>query len=185
MEQGCSVEITNNLREYCTEQCLAFSKILTPHPPSLLSESVLPPHQRRGRGGYTLAGRWGGGGSIFWKMPDTGVASYSLISLRRRASCNIMHYFNDDSLCYCWMTADIVRSSQLSTCPCQGGRYGPPFPASITETVCSSTLAFGLFGEHYKIGIGRPRHNSSIPMPTYTCKKLHLHCIQYMVLYND
>ncbi len=47
-----------------------------------------PPHQRRGgtpRGGtqYTLAGRWGGaGGSIFWKTPHIGLASYSIISLR-------------------------------------------------------------------------------------------------------
>ncbi len=31
---------------------------------------------------YTLAGWWGGGGSIFWKTPDIGLASYSLISLR-------------------------------------------------------------------------------------------------------
>ncbi len=50
----------------------------TPSPPS---ECVLPSHQRRW-GRYTLAGRWGGGGLIFWKTPDIGLASYSIIPLR-------------------------------------------------------------------------------------------------------
>ncbi len=52
-----------------------------PPPLSPPSEWVLPLHQRRG-GGYTLAGRWGGGGSIFWKTSDIGLASYNIISLR-------------------------------------------------------------------------------------------------------
>jgi hypothetical protein len=39
-----------------------------------------PLHQRRG---YTLAGRQGGGGgSIFWKKQDIGLASYSVVSLQ-------------------------------------------------------------------------------------------------------
>ncbi len=51
-------------------------------------------HTRRA-GGYTLAG-WGGthspggegvGGSIFWKTPDIGLASYSIISLRFYGIC--------------------------------------------------------------------------------------------------
>ncbi len=46
-------------------------------PPPLHPASVSsPPHQRRG---YTRAGRWGGGGSIFWKTPDIWLASYSVI----------------------------------------------------------------------------------------------------------
>jgi hypothetical protein len=52
----------------------------TPSPPS---ECVLPPHQSGG--GYTLAGRWGGGGPIFRKRPDIGLASYSIIPLRQSA----------------------------------------------------------------------------------------------------
>ena len=54
----------------------------TPSPPS---ECVLPPHQSWG-GGYTLAERWGGGGSIFRKTPDIGLASYSIIPLRSTSS---------------------------------------------------------------------------------------------------
>jgi hypothetical protein len=49
----------------------------TPSPPS---ECVLPPHQRQG--GYSLAGGWGGVGSIFRKTPDIGLASYNIIPLR-------------------------------------------------------------------------------------------------------
>ncbi len=52
-----------------------------PHP--LSTQRVCPsPDQRRGGGGYTLAGQWGGGGSIFWKTLDIGLASYRLIALR-------------------------------------------------------------------------------------------------------
>ncbi len=56
----------------------------TPSPPS---ECVLPPPQRQGgrRVHYTLAERRGGG-SIFWKTPDIGLASYSLIPLRFKPS---------------------------------------------------------------------------------------------------
>ncbi len=46
-------------------------------PPPLLPASVSSP-----RLWYTLAGRWGGGGSIFRKTPDIGLASYSIIPLR-------------------------------------------------------------------------------------------------------
>jgi hypothetical protein len=42
---------------------------------------VCPPPPPKA-GGYTLAGRrGGGGGSIFWKTPDIGMSSYSIISL--------------------------------------------------------------------------------------------------------
>ncbi len=40
-----------------------------------------PGDQRRG------VGRWGDGGSIFWKTPDIGLASYSLIPLLRVRPC--------------------------------------------------------------------------------------------------
>jgi hypothetical protein len=43
----------------------------TPSPPC---EFVLPPNKG---GGYTLAGRRGGWGSIFWKTRDIGLPSYS------------------------------------------------------------------------------------------------------------
>jgi hypothetical protein len=49
-------------------------------PPPLQPASVSSPRTKSG--GYTLAGRGGGGGSIFWKMPDIGLASYSMIPLR-------------------------------------------------------------------------------------------------------
>ncbi len=60
-------------------------RTIDPPPPSPPSECVLPPHQRRGI--HTLAGLWGGGGSIFRKTPDIGLASYSItiIPLRPRA----------------------------------------------------------------------------------------------------
>jgi len=53
----------------------ASSKILTPTP--LSAQRVCPPPAP-----YTLAGCEGGGGSIFWKTPDIGLASYTIISLR-------------------------------------------------------------------------------------------------------
>jgi hypothetical protein len=55
-----------------------------PPPPSLLSECFLPPHQRRGV--THSPGGEGVGGSIFWKKPDIGSASYSLIPLRSQGS---------------------------------------------------------------------------------------------------
>ncbi len=41
---------------------------------------VLP--RTKGGGVHTRRGVGGGGGSIFWKTPDIGLASYSIISLR-------------------------------------------------------------------------------------------------------
>jgi hypothetical protein len=53
-------------------------------PPTPLSTQRVcpPPAPKAGGAHYTLAGRWGGGGSVFWKTPDIGLASYSIISLR-------------------------------------------------------------------------------------------------------
>ncbi len=51
-------------------------------PPPLHPSSVSSPRTKGG--GFTLAGRWGGGGSIFRKTPDIGLASYSIIPLRHR-----------------------------------------------------------------------------------------------------
>ncbi len=50
-----------------------------PPPTSPPSECVLPPHQRRGV--HTRRAERGGG-SIFWKTPAIGLASYSPVSLR-------------------------------------------------------------------------------------------------------
>ncbi len=88
----------------------------TPFPPS---ECVLPPHQRRG---YTLAGRWGGGGSIFWKTPDIGLASYLLqynlstdtalfflhCQLTRRYSCILIKTFHQ-KLCSMYLPLQNLR----------------------------------------------------------------------------
>jgi hypothetical protein len=46
-------------------------------PPPLPLASVSSPPTKGG--GFTLAGRWGGGGSIVRKTPDIGLASYSII----------------------------------------------------------------------------------------------------------
>ncbi len=56
-----------------TELCLASSKILTPHPP-LHPASVSSPRNKSG--GTPSPGGEGGGGSIFWKTQDIGLASY-------------------------------------------------------------------------------------------------------------
>ncbi len=63
-----TVQGTKYLRRLSTEQCLAFSKILTPHP--LSTQQVCPPPRTKGRrqgGTYSP----GGEGSIFWKTPQT------------------------------------------------------------------------------------------------------------------
>ncbi len=54
---------------------------IDPPSPSPPSECVLPLHQRRGVHN-TRQGAEGGGGSIFWKTQDIGLASYSVIPLR-------------------------------------------------------------------------------------------------------
>ena len=54
-----------------------FQNIDSP-PPSPPSECVRPPHQRRG--GTHSPGGDGGGGSIFWKTPAIGLASYNNLS---------------------------------------------------------------------------------------------------------
>ncbi len=61
-------------RLYCKRpiQCLASSKILTPHPLTARRVCTLPPLVR---GKNTLAGWRVGGGSIFWKSPDTALYS--------------------------------------------------------------------------------------------------------------
>ncbi len=56
---------------------------IDPQPPLHPAIVSSPRTQRRG-GGYTFSGRWGGGGSIFRKTPDIGLASYSIIPLRVR-----------------------------------------------------------------------------------------------------
>jgi hypothetical protein len=52
---------------------------IDPPPLSPPSECVLP---RTKGGGTHSPGGEGGGGSIIWKTPDIGLASYSIISLR-------------------------------------------------------------------------------------------------------
>ncbi len=59
-----------------------FPTIFDPPPPLHPASASSP---RTKGAGYTLAVRWGGGGSIFRKTPDIGLASYSIIPLRRKA----------------------------------------------------------------------------------------------------
>ncbi len=60
-------------RLYCKRpiQCLAASKILTPHRPASV---CVPPRLLCGGRTHSLVGE-GGGGSIFWKTPDTALYS--------------------------------------------------------------------------------------------------------------
>jgi hypothetical protein len=73
---------------------LVFQNILTPHPLLPLAGVSPPPPTKAGvhtRGGRThSAGGEGGGGSIFWKTRDIGLASYSntVISLRNKYLIN-------------------------------------------------------------------------------------------------
>jgi len=52
-------------------------------PRHLSTQRVCPPPAPKA-GGYTLARGWGGGGSIFWKTPDIGLTSYSIIPRRTK-----------------------------------------------------------------------------------------------------
>jgi hypothetical protein len=54
--------------------------------PSPPSECVLPPSHQRRRGTHSPGGK-GGGGSIFRKTPDIGLASYNIIPLRIYSTC--------------------------------------------------------------------------------------------------
>ncbi len=55
---------------------------IDPPPPHSTQRVCPPPAPKAGGTQYTLAGRWGGGWSIFWKTPDIRLASYSIIPLR-------------------------------------------------------------------------------------------------------
>ncbi len=71
---------TKYLHIYSTEQCLASTELLTPHPP-LHPVSVSSP-RTKGGGVHTRRAVRGCGGSIFRKTPDIGLTSYSIIPLR-------------------------------------------------------------------------------------------------------
>jgi hypothetical protein len=75
--QNDTFHITKYLHMWSTELCLASSKILTPHPLTARRECTPAPV----RGEDKLARGRGGGGSIFWKTPDIGLASYSSLRL--------------------------------------------------------------------------------------------------------
>jgi hypothetical protein len=55
--------------------------VRTVDPPPLLHQASVSSPRTKG-GGVHTPGRRGGGGSIFWKTPDIGLASYSIIPLR-------------------------------------------------------------------------------------------------------
>jgi hypothetical protein len=59
-----------------------FKNIDPPPPPPLPLASVSSPRTKGGGVHMHSPVGEGGGGSIFWKMPDIGLASYSIISLR-------------------------------------------------------------------------------------------------------
>jgi hypothetical protein len=75
-----AVDSTHKVLTYIEYRAVsASSELLTPNPLSTQASVSSP---RTKGGGYTLAGRWGGWGSIFRKTPDIGLASYSKIPLR-------------------------------------------------------------------------------------------------------
>ncbi len=76
----CQTQSTYMYRVQSSVWCLPNYWFPIPSPPI---ECVLPPHQRRG---YKLARGWGGGGSIFRKTPDIGLASYRIIPLQCQSS---------------------------------------------------------------------------------------------------
>ncbi len=80
--------------------------VLNPHP---LSTQRVCPTTAPKAGGYTLAGRWGGGGSIFRKTPDIGLASYSTIPLR--CSCSFIQNCRCDSP----RAFDLLRNPEFCT----------------------------------------------------------------------
>ncbi len=70
---------------------LASSELLTPHP--LSTQRVCPqPAPKAGGTQDTLAVRCGGGGSIFRKTSDIGLASYSIILLRINHTLCALHF---------------------------------------------------------------------------------------------
>ncbi len=73
---GCKCEVLTYI-----EYRAVSSVFRTIDPPPPLHPASVSSHRTKG-GGYALAGRWGGGGSIFRKTPDIGLASYSIIPLR-------------------------------------------------------------------------------------------------------
>jgi hypothetical protein len=79
------IKSTKYLHMKSTELCLASSKILTPQP--LSTQRVCPPPVPKA-GGYIHTRREVRecGRSIFWKTPDIGLASYSIISLQYNLS---------------------------------------------------------------------------------------------------
>ncbi len=76
--------------------------------------------KRRGWGGggtHSPGGEGvGGGGSIFWKTPDIGLASYSIISLRSYPLCWIT-FSKVFSCCKsAWSAVKILRQQWISIC---------------------------------------------------------------------
>jgi hypothetical protein len=87
VKELCSDPPTKYLHMYSTELCLASSKILTPPTPLSTHWVCPPPIPKAGRGVHTRRAVRGWG-SIFWKTPDIGLASYSIISLRTHLFIN-------------------------------------------------------------------------------------------------
>ncbi len=92
-------------------------------PPPPLHQRLCPPNAPKA-GGYTLAGQWWGRGSIFWKTPDIGLASYSIISLRPTPS-EYKFIHNIDTTSVAWLTRVRRGSvSRASACPSSKSRLG-------------------------------------------------------------
>jgi len=75
----------HKLLTYVEYRAVSVVFLTTDPPPPLPLASVSSPRTKVG-GGYTLAERWGGGGSIFRKTPDIELGSYSIIPLRSTSS---------------------------------------------------------------------------------------------------
>ncbi len=89
----CRIYISVHHKELTYIEYRAVSGVfgtIDPPPPLHPSSVSSPPPKARSPGGDGLGGG-GGGGSIFWKMPDIGLASYSIVPLRCSPKENSLH----------------------------------------------------------------------------------------------
>ncbi len=90
---GNSVGLTHKVLKYIEYRSVSGVFRTIDSPPPLHPASVSSTRTKGGGGvGYTLAWRWGGGGSIFRKTPDIGLASYSIMLLWINHSLSALHF---------------------------------------------------------------------------------------------
>jgi hypothetical protein len=114
-------------RLYCKRpiQCQASSKIFTPPPPTLPGECV-PPRLWCGGRTHSLSGE-GGGGSIFWKTPDTALYSRYVSTL-----CFCSFRMDEISLPWFWGTGYCPPPPSLSVAKAGRNHLTEEIPPSST-----------------------------------------------------